>query len=240
MTSAKEKTVLYEKALKEVEKAVMNHAPEKIMTGYHDLQSYIGTKYKVLGIDAKTQRGLTRSGYSFSGLPLQEQLLIWDHLWQQAGTHELLSQALLFIDRHLNKLDPTQTWKITSKWVKRIDNWAHSDLLSKFFSHWLVKKPDMVYPQLQKWNRSKNPWERRQSLVSLVGYVKKKDEFLPVEKLLVLITPLLKDPDYFVQKGLGWALRETGETYPAEIWKFLLPQPLRLQRRNWIPGRRSS
>lgn len=35
-------------------------------------------------------------------------------------------------------------------------------------------------------------------------------------KIHVLITPLLSDEEYYVQKGVGWALREMYNAYPRE------------------------
>ncbi|WP_449436610.1 DNA alkylation repair protein [Pedobacter steynii] len=32
---------------------------------------------------------------------------------------------------------------------------------------------------------------------------------------------MIQDKDYFVQKGLGWALREVGNIYPEETMAFL-------------------
>lgn len=199
----------------------MAHAPGKIVSGYFDLQSYIGTKYRVLGIKAKTQRDLCRAGYSFSKQPIETQLAIWDHIWKQADIHEVMSQAIIFVDQKLNRLDPATGWKVVKGWVDRIDNWAHSDMLSKFFGRWMDKIPEAVFPQMVKWNSSKNPWERRQSMVSLVGYTKSKQPVHGIEEQLWLVKPLLKDPDYFVQKGVGWALRELGVKYPSEVWMFL-------------------
>ncbi len=45
---------------------------------------------------------------------------------------------------------------------------------------------------------------------------------MPVNKLFPLIKPLLSDENYFVQKGLGWTLREIGNVYPKDTWNFLV------------------
>jgi 3-methyladenine DNA glycosylase AlkD len=79
-----------------------------------------------------------------------------------------------------------------------------------------------VYSQLKSWNSSANPWERRQSVVSLLEYDKKRKTVLPAGELLSMVEPLLRDEDYFVQKGVGWTLREIGNRHPAAAWQFLL------------------
>jgi len=39
--------------------------------------------------------------------------------------------------------------------------------------------------------------------------------------LIPLVENLLSDPDYFVQKGVGWTLRELYLAYPSETFKFM-------------------
>ncbi len=36
-----------------------------------------------------------------------------------------------------------------------------------------------------------------------------------------MVQPLLKDENYFVQKGIGWTLREMWNVYPTETLAFL-------------------
>jgi len=58
-------------------------------------------------------------------------------------------------------------------------------------------------------------------LVGMLLYSKKRKTLLPAAKLLDMVGPLIADKDYFVQKGLGWALREIGNIYPEETMAFL-------------------
>jgi 3-methyladenine DNA glycosylase AlkD len=76
--------------------------------------------------------------------------------------------------------------------------------------------PDDVYGQLEQWNTDESLWKRRQSVVSLLYYSRTKKSFLPFNKLERLITPLIGDKEYYVQKGVGWTLRELHNVYPDE------------------------
>ncbi len=80
---------------------------------------------------------------------------------------------------------------------------------------------ELVYPILDQWNRSKNPWERRQSVVSLVVRASSRRNPLPAGMILSLVQPLLKDSDHFVQRGVGWTLREAHQLYPDTISDFV-------------------
>ena len=105
-------------------------------------------------------------------------------------------------------------------WIKQVRCWEHSDDLSKIFAQALEENPQWVLPRLKKWNKSKNPWERRQSVVSLIEYHGKREKVLPFKELISFIHPLLADEDYYVQKGVGWTLREIYCIYPKQTMKF--------------------
>lgn len=195
--------------------------PAGKVSGYFDLKKYIGTNYDVIGPPVPLQRALFKTGYTFSTLPLAEQLHIWDQIWHQADVFEVLSQCIYFIEKNWKKMDAEEVWNVVVKWVVRIDNWAHSDGLSDIYAHLMEHIPDIIYAQYKVWNQSDNPWERRQSLVGMLLYSKKRKVLLPASKLLDMVEPLIADPDYFVQKGLGWALREIGNIYPDQAMAFL-------------------
>lgn len=209
------------KYISEIINRLSEAKPHDKVSGHKDLKKYIGTNYELIGLTVPTQRSIFKSGYSFSKLPPAEQLLIWDSMWKMAADYEILSQCIYFIEGNLRKIPAGEVWEVVKSWVSKIDNWAHSDGLSVIYSQLMERIPDVIYSQFLEWNKSDNPWERRQSLVGMLLYSKKRKTLLPASKLLVMVEPLLKDPDYFVQKGLGWALREIGVVYPEETMSFL-------------------
>jgi 3-methyladenine DNA glycosylase AlkD len=81
---------------------------------------------------------------------------------------------------------------------------------------------DVLYPQLVQWNKSNNLWERRQSVVCLFYYSRTRKHFLPFDKSIELIINLLNDKEYYVQKGIGWALREASNVYYEFTYDFIL------------------
>jgi 3-methyladenine DNA glycosylase AlkD len=209
------------KYLSEIINKLIEKQPYDKVSGHTDLKSYIGTQYEVIGLSVPMQRSILKTGYTFSTLTLQDQLPVWDAIWKNADVYEVLSQCIYFVERNLLKLDANELWEVVRLWVKKIDNWAHSDGLSDIYAHLMEKMPEKIYGQYKLWNKSENPWERRQSLVGMLLYSKKRKTLLPAAKLLDMVGPLIADKDYFVQKGLGWALREIGNIYPEETMAFL-------------------
>lgn len=108
-------------------------------------------------------------------------------------------------------------------WVVCVDNWALSDNLSKYLTR-LLENPETKKDFLKiikNWNGSINLWERRQSLICLHYYSRTKNEFIEYKVSEKLIQNLLLDNEYYVQKAVGWALRESFNIYPELTFKFI-------------------
>jgi hypothetical protein len=111
---------------------------------------------------------------------------------------------------------------LTAKtFLPKIDNWAHSDFLSSIIGRNIMYDEKEIYKDLKALNNSNNLWERRASLVPLIYHLKSKKNSLLETDFIDLINPLIADKEYFVQKGVGWLLREFGQKYPNELLAFL-------------------
>ena len=205
----------------EIIKALLNAAQNDRPSKFKDLKKYIGTQYDFIGLSAPGHQAVFKTGFSFTNLPPGEQLKIWEDLWKTSRHYEIMNFALMFVSKHLSSFEPAYAWDIVKEWVTKVDNWAHSDGLSAIYSRLLEKEPELVYAQYKVWNISPNSWQRRQSLVGLTYYSKSRKVKIPVEKLIAMISTLIGDEGYFVQKGLGWTLREMGNIYAAETLAYL-------------------
>jgi len=163
-----------------------------------------------------------KQGYSFSKEPFDKQLAIWDYIWKHSGSFRQQIHAYFFLEQYVNKKElHDRLWKTSASWQEEIDDWGLCDALAKINSKVLVSYPTDVYKQLAIWNKDKNLWKRRQSVVSLLYYSRTKKEYLSFSKIAALVELLLTDKEYYVQKGVGWAMREMHTVYPKETIPFL-------------------
>ena len=101
---------------------------------------------------------------------------------------------------------------------KYVDNWAWCDWLCTVIGGLFLRHPKLA-GRTRKWNKSKNRWMRRASVVSFV---------LPARNgklhgiLLENAVNIIYDEDDLVRKGTGWALREAAKTDEKRIVSFLL------------------
>ena len=167
------------------------------------------------GSTIPAQRACFRKGYSFSNTPIALQLPFWDYVWKTANNKRLQMQAFFFVDAAIKKTAHIDAiWQTTRTWQELVNCWDLCDGLSKIYTKALEVNPDEVYKQLTNWNQHTSLWMRRQSVVSLLYYSRTKKVHLPYHAITALIVPLLQDNEYYVQKGVGWAIRELHTVYP--------------------------
>lgn len=172
--------------------------------------------------DVPTHRRESKRVYSFSGLPFAEQLAIWDLIWQTENNFWFRLHAFFFLERHVKKeAELKEMWPVIAGWQDQVDDWGLCDALAKIYTKILVVLPQEVYKQLKKWNTDENLWKRRQSLVSLLYYSRTKKQHPSFDQVRQLVARLLPDKEYYVQKGVGWTLRELHTVYPAETLAWL-------------------
>jgi 3-methyladenine DNA glycosylase AlkD len=171
---------------------------------------------------APAHRKLFKQGYSFSELSPSEQLIIWDYIWKNASDFWARGHAFLYLESKMkNKEFLLNSWETIKKWQNVVDNWGLCDGLAKIYTKTLELIPEQVLTQLEMWNKSKNLWDRRQSIVSLLYFSRTKKVVLPYGTIIKFINRLIDDKEYYVQKAVGWSLKELYNVYPKETLRYL-------------------
>lgn len=90
------------------------------------------------------------------------------------------------------------------------------------------REPDEVTPLLRRWSTGDNLWLRRAAI--LTQRTLKRGFDAPL--LYALIEPSLDDPrfkdEFFIRKGIGWALRERSYDAPDEVRAYVDANAARL------------
>lgn len=178
------------------------------------------TNLNVLGLRVPVIKGVEKLGFSFYHKPEKLILKTWDFIWKQSDIHEVMSLPLFYYRRHKQKLDVTH-WKTMKQWINRVENWEHADALCQLYSIMYERHTKLIEPTLRTWNTSNNSWKRRASIVSTIYYASKNRKPPSRKVVLSLIEPLLLDKDPYVQKAVGWQLREAYNLWPTDVLKFI-------------------
>ena len=186
-------------------------------------ENYIGSEYEYYSyynIRVPQIRSLRKRGFSFSTLSIEEQWKVWNYIWQHSEVFELSLMAIHFVNqRPVEELYKQR--KLLLKWIKRIDNWALSDEFSNVMAKLNEFKPSEFAATFKKWNKSNDPWERRASMVGLMYYSQLRDKYVSCSTMLKMVDPHLGDEHYYVQKSVGWTLRECWNVYPKPTYEYL-------------------
>ncbi|HAU65995.1 MAG: alkylation repair enzyme protein [Candidatus Uhrbacteria bacterium GW2011_GWF2_39_13] len=178
------------------------------------------TRLQVLGLRLPLMQKREQAGFSFYQKEKKDILKEWNSAWNRSHIHEVLSLPLFYYRRHKKELTSVH-WKYLKNWIERVENWEHADSLCYLYSFLYERYPNLVEPTLKQWNRSKNPWKRRASVVSTIYYASKNRKAPSIKTVLLLIEPLIQDKNPYVQKAVGWQLREAYKLWPEEILLFL-------------------
>jgi 3-methyladenine DNA glycosylase AlkD len=81
--------------------------------------------------------------------------------------------------------------------------------------------PGELVPIMREWSRDADRWKRRASIICQLGSKGGTD----VELLAHCIEVNIDDPDFFLRKGIGWALREFAKTEPGWVRAFVDAHP---------------
>ena len=190
---------------------------ERLAQYHHEVMTRSNNTPKVI----PAHRKAFKAGYSFGHENFATQREIWNYIWKASDNWWVRIHAYFFLEQQVAKKDQLRAiWETSASWQDDVNDWGLCDALAKLNTKALEAYPQDVYPELARWNKSENPWKRRQSVVSLLYFYRTKKSYLPFDKIAALVTPLLPDKEYYVQKGVGWTLREMHSVYPELTFEY--------------------
>ena len=105
-----------------------------------------------------------------------------------------------------------ETFLITNSW------WDSVDTISKYLlGQYLIEFPNETEKVIERFSNSKNKWLNRSAILFQLGYKKNTNYEL-------LFSECLKhsqSKEFFIQKAIGWALREYGSVNPGLVLNFV-------------------
>lgn len=141
-------------------------------------------------------------------------------LWA-TGVHEPRVAAVMIVGACAEFYDD-RVWKLGRAWLGDIDNWALCDGIAPGLLAPCARTAMARYRsrrrEVMRWTRDPNPWVRRGALLTTLQSIRNDHES---EFVIAVATRLVIDTDYYVQKGLGWMLRECAHYNPRDVISFV-------------------
>lgn len=108
---------------------------------------------------------------------------------------------------------------VTGAWWDYVD-----EIASRRVGPILSEHPAPMRRRMLAWSRSKDLWKRRTSIICQLGFKTETN----LELLYACIEPSLGSREFFLQKAIGWALRQYAWTDGAEIRRYVRVNRARL------------
>jgi 3-methyladenine DNA glycosylase AlkD len=140
-------------------------------------------------------------------------------LWRDARFREERYAALYLAGDRRGR--PFQTPSAMKMYDELIVTGAWWDYVDDIASHRvgpiLRDHPAPMRRKMLAWSKSRNLWKRRTAILCQLGFKAETDLELPY----ACIEPSLGARDFFIQKAIGWALRQYAWTDGIEIRKYV-------------------
>jgi 3-methyladenine DNA glycosylase AlkD len=145
----------------------------------------------------------------------------------KSGTGEERSIAFDWAYKCRKKYEK-KDFKTFEIWLKKfVHGWGSCDHLCVHPLGHLVEQFPELSAKTKKWAGSKNRWLRRAAAVALIPALRRKKL---LKEAFQTADILLLDKEDLVQKGYGWMLKEAGNRFPKEVFKYVMKNRRKMPR----------
>jgi len=192
-------------------------------TKAEQMSAYMKHHFVFYGIPAPVRKSIQSDVFTRVKIQsLSELLDVVKQLWN-SPQRELHYAAMELLAKYKKLWQPEAIedfeWLIvTNSW------WDSVDTLSSHVIGPLFKKyPELRADYINKWKHSDNMWLRRVCIIHQLGYKHDTDTDMLTE--MVLLNN--ESREFFLQKAIGWALRQYAKYNPEWVLRFVDIHPLK-------------
>jgi 3-methyladenine DNA glycosylase AlkD len=196
-----------------IRRMLREHADPALAAGQ---QAYMKSTMPFLGVRVPEVRRLTKAATRSSPPADLEDLersarRLWDEATHREERYAAAAlTALRLAKGRLELLPLYEHIAVTGAWWDHVDEVAHR-IADLHDAH-----PEPTAQAVRPWGTSDDMWLRRLAILSQLGRRERVDRALLVE----VIEPNVADPEFFVRKAIGWALREVARVDPGWVQTF--------------------
>lgn len=187
------------------------------------MKAYMRNQFDFVGLSSHERMEIFRNFHDKTALPPDNRLPeVVDLLWVlpqrefQYFAMDLIRRRIKYMDEQFIRF--LEEMIIHKSWWDTIDFIAAS-LVSVHFQRY----PELIKPIVSRWMDSQNIWLQRSCLLFQLKYKQKTD----LKLLYNQIDCLKESKEFFIQKAIGWILREYSKTNPNEVKDYVTNNKLK-------------
>lgn len=180
------------------------------------MKKYMRDQFEYLGIKSPQLKSLFRQVIQKHGMPPFDELDILIHELWELPEREYQYLAISLMERLEKKLPASaiQTLEymmVNKSWWDTVDNISH--VVGVHFKRY----PEIREKYLAKWRTSEDIWLRRTAILFQLDYKEETD----FDLLRDIIQENLGSNEFFINKAIGWSLRQYARVDPNTVKKFV-------------------
>ena len=182
------------------------------------MQDYMRGQFKFYGIKANQRRALLKEVTNAHKEELQENIRHIALALFAYPERELHLCGMELLEKQLRRSYLRTDIALIEKLITTNSWWDTVDFIAKqILGKYLMSFPDMVGPTIDRFTNTDHLWLNRSTIIFQLGYKVNTNEMLLFKQC-----DHFKDSDeFFIQKAIGWALREYGKTSPESVLNFV-------------------
>src|SRR6478752_6521754 len=181
------------------------------------MRKYMKDLFPFLGIKKPERNKILKQFYLQTGILKEEfhqEFVI--KLWEQAE-REYQYAALDYIEKSLKKLSK-ENLPLMECMIKTKSWWDTVDMLASKPVGMIAKgHPEVIKETIEGWAYGDHLWLRRSAILFQLKYKDQTNE----ELLYRYIEQNAESKEFFIQKVIGWVLREYSKTNPTSVKRFI-------------------
>lgn len=197
-----------------IKKTFSSHANPKNAV---PMKRYMKDQFEFFGIQSKQRRDLQKELMKKENLPSLDQIEgIIKELWA-LPQREFQYFGMELLEKYVHKVDKEivtlfEYMILNKSWWDTVDMIA-ARLVGPVFRRY----NELIVPYTEKWMYYGNMWLQRSAVLFQLKYKKDTD----TELLFNYIQALADSKEFFIQKAIGWVLREYSKTDPKAVIQFV-------------------
>lgn len=181
------------------------------------MRAYLRDQFQFYGVRSPQRRDALKPLFSKNQLPhIEDMPSVCRELWllperefQMVAVDLLIKYKKALPELFLDEVE----WLITTKsWWDTVDLLASHVVAAIFINY-----PEQTALVIERWRKADNMWLRRSAILYQLKFKQNTD----VQLLFEIIKENQSDNEFFIQKAIGWALRELSKTDPATVISFI-------------------
>jgi 3-methyladenine DNA glycosylase AlkD len=183
---------------------------------------YMKYNFDFFGIKTPARRVIDKAFVAQHGSPSVEMLHeMLPELWQMTEREfhyfavELAARCRFYRDE--NALSVIEMMITQRSWWDAVDA-ISTELVAPYFRAFPAKTHEIAH----RWIESDNMWLQRTAII----FQRKHKQQTDTDLLFELVARRADSEEFFIRKGIGWALREYAKTNPEAVRTFVAAQPL--------------